>query len=98
MLRQGRDLLTHGVITEMCWLVDMDHAIEEGPEEEVGEHLPKEPIGEKSLSGAKVFLPRATSLWISGLSGCHCVYPSKLWQWAYTFQSTSNQRVTTDIP
>ena len=62
MLRQGRDLLTHGVITEMCWLVDMDHAIEEGPEEEVGEHLPKEPIGEQCLSGAKVFLPRATSL------------------------------------
>ena len=57
MLRQRRDLLTHGVITEVCWLVDMDHAIEEGPEEEVGEHLPKEPIGEQCLSRAKVFLP-----------------------------------------
>ena len=40
----------------------MDHAIEEGPEEEVGEHLSKEPIGEQRLPGAKVFLPRATSL------------------------------------
>ena len=61
MLRQRRDLLTHGVmITEV--LVYVDHAVEEGPEEEVGEHLSKEPIGEQCLSGAKVFLPRATSL------------------------------------
>ena len=50
MLRQRRDLLTHGVITEVCWLVDMDHAIEESPEEEVGEHLTKETVGEKGLS------------------------------------------------
>ena len=90
MLRQGRDLLTHGVITEMCWLVDMDHAIEEGPEEEVGEHLPKEPIGEKSLSGAKVFLPRSTSL-----SREKSLIEL---QRRPTFQSTSNQRVTTEMP
>ena len=72
-------------------LVDMDHAIEEGPEEEVGEHLPKEPIGEKSLSGAKVFLPRATSLSREILS-------LDQFQRRPTFQSTSNQRVTTEMP
>ena len=61
MLRQRRDLLTHGVvITEV--LVDMDHAIEEGPEEEIGEHLSKEAIGEQCLSRSEVFLPRAASL------------------------------------
>ena len=39
----------------------MDHSIQKSPEQHISEHLPEEPIGQKSLSGSKVFLPRASS-------------------------------------
>ena len=43
-------------------LVDMDHAVEEGPEQDIGEHLSEEPAGEKRLPGPKELLPLTASL------------------------------------
>ena len=42
--------------------VDMDHAVEEGPEEDVGEHLPKESVGKQLLSAPKELLPVVAGL------------------------------------
>jgi len=51
MLRQRRDHKSSDTWSDHSGAsVDMNHAIEEGPEEEIGEHLPEEPIGEECLS------------------------------------------------
>ena len=51
MLRQRRDHKSSDTWSDHSGAsVDMNHAIEEGPEEEIGEHLPEEPIGEERLS------------------------------------------------
>ena len=40
----------------------MDHSVEEGPEQHVGEHLPEESVGEERLSRSEELLPRAARL------------------------------------
>ena len=43
-------------------LVDVDHAVEECPEEDVGEDLAEEPVGEKLLSAGEVLFPARAHL------------------------------------
>jgi len=40
----------------------MDHAVEEGPEEDVCEHLAEESVGEQLLPAAEELLPVVASL------------------------------------
>ena len=49
-------------------LVDVDHAVEEGPEEEVCEHLAEEAVREEGLPGAEELPPGPTGLGRQGVN------------------------------
>ena len=49
-------------------LVDVDHAVEEGPEEKVCEHLAEEAVREEGLPGAEELPPGPTGLGRQGVN------------------------------